>query len=336
MASLGVRRLWVRGPNWVGDMVMAMPLLSALRKGFPEAEIALGGRPAFSAIPEGSGVFDEYVPVGRDLRADARRIRQGEFDAAVILPRSLRTALEARLAGIPRRIGFSGSGRSWLLTGAVPFPWREPACNVDTYLALADALGIRDPDRTIRLAETPVGQEGAERLLAPDGKRLARPLFLFVPGAAFGSAKCWPEGHFTALGRLLAERSGGTILVSGGPGEDAACRRIAEGIGPSARAVPAEAAPLSVLKSLVARVDFVVTNDTGPRHIAAAFGVPGAVLAGPMDPRYGESGQGRLVVLREEVPCSPCNLARCPIDHRCMTRIGPERVLLAAAAVLGR
>lgn len=335
MAGPDVRRLWVRGPNWVGDMVMAMPLLAALRKGFPQARIALGTRPPLSAIPEGSGVFDDYIPVGRDLRADARRIRQGGFDAAVILPRSLRTALETRLAGIPRRIGFPGNGRAWLLTDAVPFPWREPACNVDVYLALAGTLGIREPDRTIRLAETPPGREGAERLLAPDGKRLPRPLFLFVPGAAFGSSKCWPERHFIALGRRLRERFGGTILVSGGPGEDAASRGIAEGIGHSARAVPAGDAPLPVLKSLVARADFVVTNDTGPRHIAAALGVPGVVLAGPMDPRYGESGQGRLVVLREEVPCGPCNLARCPVDHRCLERLSPERVLAVAAAVFG-
>ncbi len=91
----------------------------------------------------------------------------------------------------------------------------------------------------------------------------------------------------------------------------------------------ADAAPLAVLKSLIARADFAVTNDTGPRHIAAAFNVPGVVLAGPMDPRYGASGQGRLTVLREEVSCAPCNLPRCPIDHRCMTRIKPETVARA-------
>lgn len=314
---------------------MAMPLLAALRRAFPKALITLGGRPALRTIPEGSGVFDEYLPVGRDLLADARRIRKERFDAAVILPRSLRTALEARLARIPRRIGFSGHWRSSLLTQAIPYPWREPACNAEIFLGLAGALGIRNPDRAIRLQETPEGKAGAEALLAPGGAPLPRPLVLFVPGAAFGSAKCWPEEHFTELGRLVVTRLEGTVLVSGGPGEDARIDRIARGIGVRARAVPAEAAPLSVLKSLVARADCVVTNDTGPRQFAAAFNVPGVVLAGPMDPRYGDSRQGRLTVLREEVPCSPCNLARCPIDHRCMTRITPERVLREIEKLIG-
>ncbi len=335
MIPPGARRLWVRCPNWVGDMAMAMPFLRALRRAFPEVAITLGGRPGLRAIPEGSGVFDDYLPVGRDLVTDARRIRDGRFDAAVILPRSLRTALEAALAGIPRRTGFAGHGRSLFLTNAVPWKRREPACNTDIFLELAGALGIEGPDRTIRLAETPEGKAGAEMILAPGGAPLARPLFLFVPGAAFGSAKCWPEGHFAALGRAVLERIGGTVLVSAGPGEDAIASRIARAVGAGARAVPADDAPLSVLKSLVARADCVVANDTGPRQFAAAFNVPGVVLAGPMDPRYGDSRQGRLSVLREDVPCSPCNLARCPIDHRCMTRLAPERVFAEIKRLIG-
>lgn len=334
-----IRRLWVRLPNWVGDVVMAMPALAALREGLPAAEIVLGGRAPLEGIVAGARVYDRFAPLSGSLADAVRRIRAGGFDAAILFPRSFRTVLEARLGHVPVRIGYRDQGRGFLLTRAVeaerePDGRIRPVYGADAALRLVAAAGLPAPPRPIRLARTPEGEHLAEAILAPRGAPRPRPWTLFIPGAAFGSAKCWPAAHFVELGRLVLARYGGTLFVLAGPGEEETARRIAAAVGPAAEAPGAARVPLSALKSMIARADLVVTNDTGPRHIAVAFDTPGIVLAGPMDPRHADAPQGRLRVLREPVPCSPCDLPHCPIDHRCLTRITPARVIAAIASFL--
>lgn len=318
---------------------MATPALAALRARFPAARIVLGGRRRLRDLAEGLGVSDGWIDVDGGALSVAASLRAERFDLAVALPRSFRAALEPFLAGIPARIGHRGQGRSLLLTTSFA-PLRDgsgrqaPRYGGDVYLHLIESAGVPIPSRRVFLGETDAGRRGAEEILAPGGKPAARPWILLVPGAAFGSAKCWPAPHFAELGKALLSRRGGTVWLLSGPGEEEHARAIAREIGPGARAPAPSEAPLSVLASLVARADLVVTNDTGPRHVAVAFDRPGVALVGPMDPRYTESTQGRLAVLREQVPCSPCNLRRCPIDHRCMTRITPERVLAEAEKAL--
>ncbi|HVX83240.1 MAG TPA: glycosyltransferase family 9 protein [Phycisphaerae bacterium] len=218
----------------------------------------------------------------------------------------------------------------------------QPAPAIDYYLALAELLGAGpDCDRRMELAVTPEEASEAEKVLAafqmaPDAR-----LVTFVPGANFGGSKCWPPERFGALADALIERCDVHILIAGSPAE----RNLVQTILTSAQrrervhALAGQASntgiSLGAVKAVVKRSMLMVCNDTGPRHFAAAFGVPTVTLFGPTDPRWAEPYHSRERIVRIDVPCGPCQLKKCPIDHRCLTRLTPEMVLAAAGDLLG-
>ena len=313
---------------------MATPALRALREGLPGERIVYGCRPYVRALLEGLPWHDEVLLEADGRWAGIRDLRAGRFDAAVLMPSSFGSAFAAWAAGIPRRVGHAGHGRSCLLTDVLPAR-AAPSYMGGLYLELAGRMGCRAEAAPMALPASGAQEARAEAIwtgLGLAGRRVAG----LVPGAAYGSAKCWPPGHFATLARLLRERMDGPALLLCGPGEAG----IAEAIRAGAPGAVVEADPsrvdLGVLKALVRRLAVAVTNDTGPRHIAEAQGVPTVTLVGPMDPRYTDSGNPRVTVLREPVDCSPCNRRACPIDHRCLVRITPERVMAAVGAALGR
>ncbi|MBI4577888.1 MAG: lipopolysaccharide heptosyltransferase II [Planctomycetes bacterium] len=336
-----VARLLVRAPNWVGDVVMATPLLRAARSAFPGARITVACRRSLRRVLEPTPRVDAVVELGAGLAATVRRVRAaGPFDLALVLPNSLRAALECRLAGIPRRIGHGGGLRAALLTEALPVltegPRKlRPVPMVDYYLRLLERAGAAGPfDRSPELflgeATRARGQAYLERHGVRPGERLAG----LIPGASFGPSKAWPAERFAQVADALADRLGLRPLVLAGPGEEAVSARIASLSHARAVDTGREVADLDLLKALVSRLQVVVTNDTGPRHYAAALGVPAVVVMGPTDPRYTEYGCPRMELVLERVECWPCHLKRCPIDHRCMTRIEPAAVVEAVARVL--
>jgi len=165
---------------------------------------------------------------------------------------------------------------------------------------------------------------------APEGARL----LLVTPGAAFGSSKLWPPEHFARACDALARSHGLLPVIAPAPGEVAIAREVAARTTPPALVIAQPEATLAELKALVARASLLLTNDTGPRQIAIALGRPAVVVMGPTDPRHTAHHLERQRVLREEVACSPCHHRVCPIDHRCMTRLAPERAVAAAAELL--
>lgn len=308
---------------------MATPALRALREGLPGARITYVARPTVSRLLGGLAWHDALTLEKGPSWIPQPGLRRGGFDAALLLPASFGSAWAAWAAGIPRRIGVEAQGRGWLLTDPIKRP--APDYTGRTYARLAAVLGCAPRNLRLELATTPEEETRAGawwKDLALEGKRVAG----LLPGAAFGSSKCWPPAHFSELARRLRSELGLEALVLHGPGEARVAQAVREGSGGVARVADPD---LGTLKAMIRRLDLAVTNDSGPRHMAEALGIPTVSLLGPVDPRYSDSGNPRVRALREPVDCSPCGLKVCPIDHRCLVRILPERVLREVRSLLG-
>lgn len=337
-------RLLVVMPTWLGDCVMAMPTLRALRELYPEAHItALSGamvRPIIDANPWTNRTIT--VRRKRKGKSDARRggpirlaarLAAGKFDLAVILPNSFRSALVTAMAKIPHRVGYDRDGRGVLLTdgllarrtlqGFVPVPTR------DYYLGLAKYLGSTDPDPKMQLFTRPEHDHEADALLRGGGfdPTSGRKFVLLNPGANYGDAKMWYPERYAEVADRCAEKHGAFVAVNGSPKERAILDQVLAAAKTPIFDLSAAGMSLGLLKSVVARATVMVTNDTGPRHVAAALGTPVVTVFGPTDPAWTEIGfeAERQVVVK--VFCGPCQKKKCPLDHRCMTRIDSDMVV---------
>lgn len=323
-------KILVVATNWVGDAVMNLPFLEALHERYPEAEIHVVCRPwvadVFRHQREVSGLFIQDDKAFPEQRRLAREIRGTGFGAAYVLPNSFRSALLPFLARIPQRIGYRGDWRRGLLTRAVPAGTKkERQHEIFHYLNLLGVTKNGSRDWSPRLHVTGEEQEWAETFLrgkVPEGQAC----YGLNPGATFGTAKRWTEEGFVEVGRWIISSRKASVLLFGSPAERELAERIAERIGPGA-VVTAGETTLRQAAALLARCESLVTNDTGTMHVATAVGTRVVAIFGSTNPLttypYGEGH----VIVREPVACSPCMLRDCPIDHRCMTRITPDRVL---------
>lgn len=334
------QRILVRLPNWVGDVVMATPALAALRAAHPGAKIVAEGRPYLAGLVRGLPSLDTFLPEPRATLARTRALREQHFDWAVLLPDSVRSALAPFLARVPVRAGYARDPlRRALLSRALEPPRDEAGRRVaismvERYLRITRALGCPDGDRRTVLGIDPAARESAAKRLAEAGVPAGARTLVVTPGASFGASKLWPPGHFAAAGDEIARRHGLAVVLAPGPGEEALAREIAGAMRERAAVLADPPTALAELVALIAGAALHLGNDTGPRHIAVALGTPTVVLIGPTDPRHTAHQLERQRVLHEEVACSPCGLKTCPIDGRCMTRIGPERAVAAAAELL--
>ncbi|MFO0972235.1 MAG: lipopolysaccharide heptosyltransferase II [Phycisphaerae bacterium] len=335
-----VRRILVILPNWVGDVVLATPVLVALRRRFPDARITYLCRAYVSDLVGAGELCDACIhwPAGtRGWPAFIRRLRRERFDLALLMPNSFRSALAAWLSGAVRRIGYARDGRGWLLTDrlAPPRDGRRfrPVTMVDYYAALLEPLGARIAERRPTLAVGAADEAAIAGRLGPRDPR--RPRVVLNPGGAFGSAKLWPAERFAALADALVERADAEVIVTGTPGE----RAIAAAIRAAARhaLVYCFEPPLGLgpLKALVCDADLLVTNDTGPRHFAIAFDVPVVTIFGPTDPVWTATAGARERSVMLTLDCMPCQQKRCPLGHNdCLRKLEVDPVLAAAEALL--
>jgi heptosyltransferase-2 len=342
------RKILVRAPNWVGDVVMATPALRAIREAFPNARITVVARPSGCAILAGAPWFDallSYDDRGRDrgwigFLGLGWLCRREGYDLGILLTNSFGSALQLLVAGPRRRLGYDLEGRGLFLTDKLRPPMRGhkrvPAPMPRYYLDLLQAFGVPRRGEHLELFVTEADAEEGERFLAERGVEPDDVLVALNPGASYGPSKLWREDRFAEVGEALAERHGAKVLVLCGPGEEGIARGIESRLG--GRAIPTSVRPLGLgaLKAVMRRVDLLVTTDTGPRHFAVAFGKPVVCVMGPTDPLYTACNLERTIVVREPVECSPCMLKVCPIDHRCMERIDSARVVVAAEELLSR
>lgn len=326
----------VRLPNWLGDTVMAVPALRALRAHWTEARFVLAGPWAF--VLTGQGLADVLVDyprswTGRLRTADTVRSRHGEV--AVLLANSFEAAVAGWYWGARRRVGFTSGGRSWLLTDAVPVP-SPRRHQVDEYLVLVEHLGAVVDERMPRLrapAWESVERSRVRALLAEAAGEQAscdRPRIGLHLGAAFGSSKVWPHEHVVEFCRILEERRATTVLL-GSPAERTAAAAVTSRV--TAWSLVGRDQP-DLLTAVLAEMDVLVSGDTGVGHLAAALGTPAVTLFGPTDPAL-TAPRGPGGVLRQPVPCAPCFYRVCPIDHPCLRSIDPTTVVDQVLRLLG-
>ena len=344
-----VQQIVVRGPNWLGDAVMCEPALRSLQRLFPHASITLLVKPGVAGLFESHPAVDRvflYDDKGRHagltgkwrLAADLRR---EAFDLAVLFQNAFEAALLAALAGIPRRYGYATDGRSLLLSDPVAPPdRRSPIHQVEYYWNLLKPLGLTgDPARPELFVSADEEGRMAERL-AQTGITSEHVVIGINPGSTYGGAKRWlPERFAESAERLgLSLSASGrrpAVVVIGARGEEALGRDIASRVSvPSA--VLSGATTIRELMAAIKRCQVLLTNDTGPMHIAAAFQVPVVAIFGPTDWRTTSPFGDEHALLRHPVDCAPCMLRECPIDHRCMTGVTVPQVSEAGVSILSR
>ncbi len=343
-----IRRLLIRGPNWIGDAVMCEPALAATRELFPAADITLLAKPPIADLFKGHPAFD-HILVYEDPGSHtglmgkwtlAETLRRRRFDMALLFQNAFEAALLTVLAGIPRRYGYGTDGRGLLLSDSVPVPTRSKIGHqVDYYLGLLEPLGLTTQSRSPRLYVSDQEEQAAKRMLADAGIDEVDFLIGLNPGSTYGEAKRWlPERFAETIARFIRTSGGEStgrvqVVILGAEGEETLGQTIAERM----QVNPLRLAGRTTVRELLAvikRCGLFLTNDTGPMHIAAAFGVPVVAVFGPTDWRKTAPFGGRHRVVRHPVECAPCLLRDCPLDHRCMTRVTVDEVYDAAKLLI--
>ena len=351
-------RILVRGVNWLGDAVMTTPALLRLREHFPNAHITHFCPEKINALWRHHPAIDETMTFesGEGLFSIGRKLRAGRFDLALVLPNSPRSAMEAFLARIPQRIGYARPWRNFFLTwtitsraGAVKMhkrteaeikalianppsaraPYPAAAHQMHEYLHLVAALGANPEPLAPKLVVTPEEVEAAKKKFGLEA--LMRPIFGLNPGAEYGPAKRWPAEKFSAAAKEIQSHTNCLWLIFGGKNDATIADQIGKKINHQNLAGKTS---LRELMALLKLCRVLLTNDTGPMHVAAALGTPVVVpfgstspeLTGPV-PADGLQHQ----IIQSDAPCSPCFLRECPIDFRCLNGISSAQV---AATVL--
>ena len=338
-------KLLVRATNWLGDAVMSIPALRAIREAFPDWRITVLARPWVADLYAREQFCDRIIRYDRNGDHGglggkwrlAGELRGDRYDCAILLQNAFDAAVLAWLARIPRRIGYARDGRSFLLTDAVALPGPNdiPKHQRFYYLELLRRAGL-----IRRLPESSDIRLGSAELAAAAGRKQwqrrklpAGPWIGVSPGAAFGGAKRWLPERFAEAASRLSSDFDADVAVFGSPAEAELCQVVAGQVGSRAYNL-AGRTTLAEFIDLAATCRLYLTNDSGPMHVATALGVPTVAVFGATDDHAtGPSGSWARVV-RQPVDCSPCLLRECPIDHRCMTRVDTAMVVEMAREVL--
>jgi heptosyltransferase-2 len=338
----GIERMLIRGTNWIGDVVMTLPAVAAIRKTWPRARISVLAKPWVAEVYRLSPDVDEIIVfqepgrhagiVGKwRLAGELRRCR---FDCAILLQNAIEAAIVARLAGIPLRAGYNSDGRGWFLTHSVRRTKEiRRVHQIDYYIEMARALGCEPAGRDVLLRPGRDCDDLAETLLTRFGIAENRLLIGIAPGAAYGPAKKWFPDRFAAVADRLIDESGAQAVLFGSAGD----RESTAAVQRNARHPMTDIAGKTDLKeaiSLISRCALFISNDSGLMHVAGALGVPTIAVFGSTNPVTTSPAGNRSVVIHRDVPCGPCLKPVCPTDFRCMEMIGVEEVYAAGRKLL--
>ena len=334
-------KLLIRATNWVGDAILALQALHAVRARFADGEIAILARPYVADLYREQHICDRLIVY--DVRWEhsgfsgrerlARGLRAERFDAALLLQNAFDAAWIAWRAGIPKRMGYARDGRGVLLSEAVKVPRKGeiPPHEKFYYLELLRRIGWIEALPEVAFIQLSVSDErrrkGAEILLGAG----ARPNALWIAlgaWAAYDAARCWAPERFAEAANRLAEQADADVVLFGTAAEAEVCRAIAAKLRRPAIDLTGKTT-IAELPGALSQCHLFIGNDSGAMHVAAAVGLPVVGIFGPTDPHGTSAVTPRFTMVREKAYCSPCFLRRCPIDHRCMTRIAPETVAAA-------
>jgi len=354
------QNILIRGVNWLGDAIMTLPALHRLREANPKSKLTLLTDEKLSGLWESNRHYDEILEFkkGESPYAVGKRLKNYSYDTALILPNSFRAALECWHGDIPQRIGYADNWRSFLLTDAIkprtesipmqkrvkidieyrlinqlePQTFPASAHHIHQYLHLVKQLGA---------SNTPM----APKLLPKDGEptyetpHQPRPYLGIIPGAEYGPAKCWPVENFIETANQLINNHQVHIFLLGGPNDVKTANKITSKLPAGHTTNLTGKTSLAKLVRVLSDCDVILSNDSGPMHVAAATGTPVVVpfgstspdLTGPGLPKDATSSHQ---MLRTDAGCSPCFLRKCPIDSRCLKSITPDKVIRAIERVL--
>jgi heptosyltransferase II len=331
-------KIVIRATNWVGDAIMALPALRAVRAKFLDSQIAIVARPYVADIYRHQGICDELIPYdpkgphrgwkGREHLVKELRLRS--FDVALLLQNAFDAAWLVWRAGIPQRIGYARDGRSLLLTKAIPVPRPDeiPSHEKFYYLELLRRAGWLDAlhcDAHIPLHVPSAARAAAAQTLRNAGVRQNALRIAVGAGASYGSAKCWPPDRFAkALNELLSQ-SDADVILFGTTSESVVSAAINRELRRPAFDFTGKT-EITDLPALLSQCHLFLGNDSGAMHVAAAVGLPIVAVFGPTDPEGTAPVTTRATIIQQKPYCSPCFLRRCPTDHRCMTAVTPEMV----------
>ncbi|MFA9217374.1 MAG: lipopolysaccharide heptosyltransferase II [Sphingomonadaceae bacterium] len=334
-------RTLVISPNWIGDAVMAQPLLQRLRAQHPERPIDVLAPPAVSPVWRQMAQVDTVLETPfrhgalqlRERWRYAQVLRARGYADAYVLPNTLKYALIPWLAGITRRVGYKGESRYGLIN-VMHHDETPPRPMVAFYAALGQAPQSTVLDAASRAAlPRPQLQASAEQIATiccRSGIALARPLVVFAPGAEFGSAKRWPAEHFAALARAIVAADPQTqIALLGSPKDREVCVMVqaASGLGEGTVFNLAGSTSLAEAIALIARAAAVVSNDSGLLHIASALNRPVVAIYGPTDPDHAPPFSDLAASISLRLACAPCRQRECPLGHQdCLRQLAPELV----------
>ena len=337
----------MRGTNWAGDSVMTLPALRALRRVLPEAKITLVVRPSAKGIFADVDFVDDVLVYERrnafSVLSQIKEWRKRRFDLAVLFQNAFEAALIPFLAGVPSRLGYATESRQALLTHPSPLPdWRSSRHEVFYYLYLVTALeqalygtsSICESEPDASLAISNARKTEAENLLRACGVRGGEPVVVLCPGSVNSRAKRWHAESYAGLADRLIESRRQVVLI-GSPDEMDVTNEVTSRMRHQPFVLTGKTS-LDEVTAVLSLVDLVVTNDTGPAHIAAALGRPTLVIFGPTNPLTTRPFAPEAEVLRHPPDCAPCMLRDCPIDHRCMTAITVDEVFERSQALLKR
>ncbi len=323
-----VKRIAVMMPSWVGDAAMAMPTLRALRGLYPDAVIVGYCKPLVREIIEGCPWVDALETVQKKVKGGAKvaslgkMLKAGRFEMAVLMQNNFRTAWAAKMAGIKRVVGYDREMRGWLLSDGIK-PLKEAGrggkfkkvCTRDYYLEIAAYLSGdgRKFDIEMILHTHEKYDHEVSGIVEKAGVRAGQKLVLLTPGANYGMAKMWEPEKFALVADMISEKYDAAIGVTGSPAEAAVIADLIKAAKCEVINFSALGVGLKQLKSMVKRADFVIANDTGPRHLAIGFGKPVVTIFGPTDPKWTDLGWKLERQVRLDLDCSPCQAKVCPL-----------------------
>ncbi|MGI9105281.1 MAG: lipopolysaccharide heptosyltransferase II [Pyrinomonadaceae bacterium] len=343
-----IKRVVVRGANWVGDAVMTVAALRELRRVLPSAHLTLATRAWAKGIFAGTDIVDDLLLIDegrRGLRPALRQIadwRARRFDLALLFPNAFEPAFIAAAARAPLRMGYATDGRGWLLTHPLAVPaWRNEQHEVFYYLnlvfelerALTGTAQFEGCEPQFTLHVSPERQMAARSLLSRHGALNHRPLVALCPGSTNSRAKRWPATSYAALADHLMGKAKANVALIGAREELDVTNEVLAKMRRRPVVLTGET-DLAQSIAVLSVADLLITNDTGPAHISAALERPTLVIFGPTNPSTTRPFSPTADIMRRPPECAPCMLRDCPIDHRCMTAITPEEVFLRAVEML--
>jgi heptosyltransferase-2 len=339
-------KIMIRATNWVGDAIMALPALRAVRQRHPDATISIVARPYVGDIYRDQQICDEliaYDPNGAHRGWSGREklisdLRSHNFDVALLLQNAFDAAWLAWRSQIPQRVGYARDARSLLLTKAIPVPkpGEIPAHEKFYYLELLRRAGWLDqlpdePHITLRVPDA--ARQRAAQILLESGARPHVRRIAVGAGASYGSAKCWPPDRFAKALNALLSQADADVILFGTPSELPVSTAIAAELRRSPINITGKTS-IADLPALLSQCHLFLGNDSGAMHVAAAVGLPVVAVFGPTDPEGTAPVTPRVTIVQQKPYCSPCFLRRCPTDHRCMTAVTPAMVESALQSAL--